>query len=167
MKKYRVRKNKINNDRIMTPTKFTDAIVKHFDINGIVLEPSCGTGNFITSLKKYKNVTKLYWCEIDKNKDFFDFNKKVDWVISNPPFSNVTNFLTHAFEISNNVVFILTLYHIWTRKRREEREKYGFGIKELCIMDYPDNFPKAGFELGIVHFQKGYKGNIKLSKLIE
>ena len=51
-------------------------------IEDSVLEPFKGNGVFYD---KIQNKEK-YYCEIDDGIDFFNYDKKVDWAISNPPF---------------------------------------------------------------------------------
>ena len=48
-----------------------------------VLEPFKGDGVFYD---KILDCNPKSYCEIDDGIDFFDYDKKVDWVISNPPF---------------------------------------------------------------------------------
>lgn len=66
---------------------------KKYDKKIKILEPSFGTGNFITGLKD-KEYFGIDGCEIDKGLtenpcDFFEMpiNKKYDLLIGNPPFS--------------------------------------------------------------------------------
>ncbi len=66
---------------------------KRFTDNISILEPSFGTGNFVTVLKQ-KGFTEIEKYEIDKEltdnpRDFFDLplNSKFDLIIGNPPFT--------------------------------------------------------------------------------
>jgi hypothetical protein len=36
------------------------------------------------------------WCEIGEGGDFLRYNQKVDWIISNPPWSKILVFIKHA-----------------------------------------------------------------------
>jgi len=149
----------------MTPLYLTRALVNHFKPSGIVLEPCKGTGNFIKALKEYDNDLVIKWCEISQEKDFFDFNEKVDWIITNPPWSKIRSFLFHSMEISDNVCFLFTINHLWTKARIRDMEKMNFGLKEICIFKSPDCFPVMGFQAGMVYIKKNYSGDIKFSKL--
>lgn len=74
------------NDKFMTPINLVEKIVYHFQPKGNILEPCIGSGNFYNFLKGWiQKGHTLDWCEIDKGKDFFDYEKKVDWIITNPP----------------------------------------------------------------------------------
>ena len=70
----------IKKDIVYTPELFSKIIIKKLKIEGVCLDPCRGRGSFYNNLPK----GSLY-CEITENLDFFDFNKKVDWIIGNPP----------------------------------------------------------------------------------
>ena len=153
------RSKKKNADIRMTPKDIAKRIVKHFKPTGVILEPSKGTGNFMRYLPK-----RTLWCEISKGRDFFKFNKKVDWIVGNPPFSLLTLWFEHSYKVTDNIVYVLTVPHIWTKKRRRDRESSGFGIKEIAIFKEPKEWA-TGIEFAAIYFKKGYKGKIKLSRL--
>lgn len=48
-----------------------------------VLEPFKGEGNFYDNLPDY---VEKDWCEIAEGRDYIDYNKEIDWCITNPPF---------------------------------------------------------------------------------
>ena len=73
-----------SNDIVMTPSRFAKEIIDYFNPSGLILEPCRGDGGFYNNFLKPKE-----WCEITEGKDFFDFNEKVDWIITNPPYSQM------------------------------------------------------------------------------
>jgi hypothetical protein len=144
----------------MTPEYLAEALVNHFKPSGKILEPCKGTGNFLKFLPK-----DSLWCEISEGKNFFDFNEKVNWIITNPPWSQIRKFLQHSMEISKNVCFLFTINHLWTKARIRDIKEAGFGIREIVIFDTPDNFPPLGFQVGMIHLQAKYSGDIIFSDL--
>lgn len=99
---------------------------------------------------------------------FFDFNRKVDWIISNPPFSTFNHFLLKSFEVSDNVVFLIPLTKVFKNMKIETAiKKYG-GIKTILHMGTGGKigFP-FGFPTGCVHYQKNYKGPINYETIYE
>jgi hypothetical protein len=48
-----------------------------------VLEPFRGEGGFYNNLPEF---VEKDWCEIVEGRDYKDYDKEIDWVISNPPF---------------------------------------------------------------------------------
>jgi len=160
--KSQANRNYKSDDEIMTPEYLAEALVNHFKPSGKILEPCKGTGNFLKFLPK-----GTLWCEISEGKNFFDFNEKVDWIITNPPWSQIRKFLQHSLEISKNVCFLFTINHLWTKARIKDIKKAGFGIREIVLFDTPDNFPPLGFQVGMIHLQYKYSGDIIFSDLFE
>jgi hypothetical protein len=39
----------------------------------------------------------------------------------------------------------------------------GFGFKEICLVDMPASFPQSGFQLGAVHWQRGWDGPLSVT----
>ena len=78
-------------DVVMTPYHTAKWIVEHFEPQGKMLEPCRGEGAFYTAMQEYND--DVDWCEISEGKDFFDYNGKVDWIITNPPYSIFDDFL--------------------------------------------------------------------------
>lgn len=143
------------NDVVMTPESLCKEIVDYFKPNGRILEPCKGTGNFL------KFLPNSDWCEISEGKDFFDCDDKFDWIVTNPPYSIMRKFLQHSMKLSDNIVFLAPLNHFMLTARLRDIRESGFAIKEMLLIDYPDNFPKMGFALGVIHLQKGYVGDVK------
>jgi hypothetical protein len=73
-----------------TPEELCKLLIKKCNLiqNETVLEPFKGEGSFYNNFPDF--VIKDY-CEIEEGKDYKDYNKKVDWVISNPPFKLENN----------------------------------------------------------------------------
>lgn len=149
--KYQPNRNYVSNDVVMTPSNLAEKLVNHFKPQGKGLEPCCGTGNIL------KFLDNADWCEITSGKDFFEYNDKVDYVFTNPPFSKIRAFLQHSMEIADNIYFLITINHLWTKARLRDVQENGFGIVEICIFDTPPNFPQTGFQLGMVHLKRNHK----------
>ncbi len=144
---------------VMTPKDLAEKLLKHFKPQGKGLEPCKGTSNI------YDLLEDADWCEITEGKDFFDYDKKVDYIFTNPPWSKIRKFLQHSMTITNEIYFLFTINHLWTKARLRDIEEKGFGVKEIIIFDTPKCFPQSGFQVGMVHISKGYKGDIKFGKL--
>ncbi len=147
-------RNYKSNDEVMTPDYLAKRVVEYFRPRGKILEPCSGDGAF---LKYFPNAE---WCEINKGKDFFDFNEKVRWIITNPPWSKIRDFLKHSMEISENVVFLMTINHLWTKARLRDIKEAGFGVRKIIMFDTPKEFPQSGFQLGAIQLKKGYRQDI-------
>lgn len=167
--KSQANRNYNSNDVVQTPKELCWDLIKHFKPYGIVLEPCEGKGHFTKSLITYMDVfdkiNEVKTCEISKGKDFFDFEEKVDWIITNPPWSQIRKFLQHSMKLSDNVCFLFTINHLWTKARLRDIKEANFGIKEICLFDTPKSFPPLGFQVGMVYLKKGYVGDIKCADL--
>jgi hypothetical protein len=147
------------NDVVYTPRPLAKRIIEHFKPNGRVLDPARGDGAFYDQIEGEKD-----WCEINMGRDFFSYKAKADCIITNPPWSLFRQYLIHSMELANDIYFLITINHVWTKARlREVREK-GFGIKEIFLIDSPSNFPQSGFQVGVVHFKRGWKGDIRITE---
>lgn len=149
------------NDLVQTPKSVAKAIVNHFNPKGKILEPCRGEGNFMDFLKDAE------WCEINDGRDFFNYDGRVDWIITNPPYSKMRAFLNKSMDVSDNVVFLSSINHLWLKARLRDIFQKGFGIKEIIICNTPYTFPPSGFQIGCFHLQRGYKGDIIFGKLEE
>lgn len=147
-------RNYKSDDVVMTPIDLAERLVKHFNPQGKGLEPCCGTGNIL------KFLNGADWCEITKGKDFFEYTKKVDYIFTNPPWSKIRVFLQHSMEIADNIYFLFTINHLWTKARLRDIKNAGFGVVEICLFDTPKTFPQSGFQVGMIHIKRGYNQNI-------
>lgn len=148
----------IQGDIVYTPEYVSRHIVDFLNPSGLCLDPCKGDGAFLKYLPDESD-----YCEIRENKDFFDYNKKVDWIIGNPPYSIFEDFLKKGFDISDNVSYLVPTNKIFQRQIIMELiNEYG-GIKSIIIygsgtlIDFP-----FGFSVGNFHFQKGFKGETKI-----
>lgn len=154
---------KSGNDDVMTPPWLCDLIVSHFCPRGRCLEPCAGTGNFIHSMLRH-GVDSVDACELKEGRPFHDYQGHVDWIITNPPWSKISEFLRKAMRVSREVVFLMTINHAWTTSRMRDVDEAGFHLNEIFVVPWPDEFPRSGFVLGAVRWSKGKgNGSIKLA----
>ena len=92
------------NDVVFTPDWLAEKICKMFEIDGNVLEPCKGEGAFLKYLPP-----NTEWCEIVDGRNFYDYTKKVDWIVTNPPYSDFNRFLEHSFALADNIVLLVPL----------------------------------------------------------
>lgn len=144
----------VSNDVVQTPVDLAKKIVDHFRPAGRILEPCRGEGNFL------QHMPGASWCEIKDGRDFFDWDQQVDWIVTNPPWSKIRTFLQHSMNHASDIVFLMTVNHVWTKARIRDIKTAGFGIKEIYLVEMPPEFPQSGFQLGAVHVSKGWNGDI-------
>ena len=68
-----------------TPNELCKKLILEVDLqkDDLVLEPFRGEGCFYNNFPTY---VKSDWCEITEGRDYKDYDKTIDWVITNPPF---------------------------------------------------------------------------------
>jgi len=144
-------------DTVQTPVWLARMIVSVFSPHGLILEPCRGRGNIYGELPVPKE-----WCEITEGRDFFDYHTKVDWIITNPPFSIYDRFLEHCFEVAENVVLLVPIAKAFKSMRVERMvDKYG-GLKTIWLIGSGTKCGFAfGFPTGCLYYQRGYKGKIE------
>ena len=151
------------NDVVFTPEYLAKNIINNFNPTGSILDPCKGDGVFLDNFPKHPDND---WCEILLGRDFltYDFDKKFDWVITNPPWSKIRPFLQKSMILSDNIVFLCLVNAFFMKARLRDMKEHNFNIKEIMFLDTPNKpWPQTGFQLGAVHIQKNYTGNIKVT----
>ena len=140
----------------MTPPHIARLIVDEFRPEGLCLEPCRGTGTIYNCLPEPRE-----WCEVDEGRDFFDYHEKVDWIITNPPYSIYDNFLEHCFDVADNVVLLVPIAKAFKSMRIEKLvDNYG-GLKAIWLMGSGGKCGFAfGFPTGCLHYRRDYDGPI-------
>lgn len=151
-----VRTTGLNNysDVHFTNAALARAIVAHFRPAGRCLEPFRGDGSFYQHLPEGSG-----WCEISDGRDFFDWQEPVDWIVTNPPFSNLTQVYAHAFALADNCVFLIPVSkHFSSQPRLMLARAYG-GLRTILHVGAGRSIGfDIGFPFAAMHFQRGYHG---------
>jgi len=150
-------KNTPDKDVVYTPRDVALEIINHFKPTGKILDPCKGGGAFSDQ------IPLCVWCEIQEGKDFMDWIAPVDWIISNPPWSKMREFLAHGMEVADNIVYLTSINHYTTKRRIRDMRDAGFGIKEFYCIPTPKTFPQSGFQLAAVHTQRGYTDGVTMT----
>jgi len=181
----------VSDDVVQTPLGLARQIVAHFQPWGRILEPCKGKGNFLRALREHAEQAvsskpgagmktqgsklkahsstltapcSVTWAEIKAGRDFFEWTERVDWIVTNPPWSQIRRFLQHAMRVADHVVFLMTINHVWTKARLRDIREAGFGLKEIVLVDMPRTFPQSGFQLGAIYIAQGQTGDVRVSE---
>ena len=150
------------NDIVFTPDWLANKICKMFPISGRVLEPCKGEGAF---LKYLPNDT--LWCEIADGKNYYDFNESVDWIVTNPPYSDFNRFLEHSFALAENIVLLVPVAKIFkSMGTLNIIFSYG-GIVSLHVLPASKAGFPFGFPCGVYYLRRNYKGSTKIESLMQ
>ena len=87
----------------------------------------------------YNNLSgEKYECEIDDGNDFMLWDKKVDWVVGNPPFHLSWAFTEHAIKIANKGIAWLVnntgLNSQMTPRRLQIMKDAGFELQHIRVV---------------------------------
>jgi len=141
------------NDEIYTPPSLARDLIKQVDIKEgqSCLDPFYGTGAFYDN---FPSMPQLHdFCEINLGKDFFKEKRKFDWIISNPPFSQLTNIFTHTIDRCNvGFAYLIPAYSL-TCHRIRTCNNLGFYINKIIHFRNPKSW-NIGFQMIFVIFTR-------------
>lgn len=146
-------------DIVITNNETAQWIINYFNPQGSILDPSAGNGVFF---QKFLNEEK-YRCEIKDGSDFLFWNKQVDWIITNPPYSIYDDFLKHSFEIADNIVFFVPIAKAFKSNKVQRMVMQYGGLKEIIYMGTGSKHGFAfGFPVGCLYYKRGYIGDCRI-----
>ena len=150
------------NDVVFTPDWLAKKICSMFPIKGSILEPCKGEGVFLKYLPESTD-----WCEIADGKNFYDYEKKIDWIVTNPPYSDFNRFLDHSFKLADNVIFLVPVAKFF-KSMGTLKKVFAFGnfVEIHTLSSSKAGFP-FGFPSAIYYIKKNYKGAVTIKMLEE
>ena len=154
----KIKYNTNRRDCVYTPEDLAVKSIKKINIvkKDTILDPASGQGVFY---RNFPAGNKKHKCEIEKGTNFFEFNKKVDWIITNPPYSILNKYLEHSLKLSmKGIGFLVGSYSV-TPLRLELIKKAGFRVAELYYFKVSNWY---GIQCFMV-LRKGLSGNAKIS----
>ena len=149
----------IEKDVVYTPETIARDIISWVKPTGVCLDPCKGDGAFFNNFPGQRD-----WCEIREGKDFFEYDKKVDHIIGNPPYSIFEDFLRHSFELADDVVYIVPTNKVFQRLLIMDMIQDWGGIFGIKFYGSGSNvgFP-FGFSVGTFHFKRNYDGDTHMT----
>lgn len=150
------------NDVIFTPDWLAEKICSLFPISGNVLEPCKGEGVFLKYLPP-----QTEWCEIVDGRNYYDYNKKVNWIVTNPPYSDFNRFLDHSFALADNIVLLTPVAKMFKSMGTLAKiMEYGNFVEIHTLPASMAGFP-FGFPVAVYYLMRGYMGSTKIKMLDE
>lgn len=153
------------NDMIYTPSALAKKLISFIPINenDILLDGFKGSGAFYNN---FPDKNKKFWCEIEEGKDFFSYNKKVNWSISNPPFSMITKIIKKSSVICEDGFAYIFPLMSFNYSRLKLIEESGFYIYKFILFQNPKEW-EIGFPHAFIIFTKEKNNSIILCDKIE
>jgi len=136
------------NDIIFTPKPVAELMIKMCNIKPTdkVLDPSKGGGVFYDNFPECNKD----WCEITEDKDFFKYDKPVDIICGNPPYSIWNKWLDKTMELTDKFCYIFGVMNLSSPRLQRIYEK-GYVIKQFHIIKVDYWFSQSF----LVLFEKG------------
>lgn len=156
----KIKKRSKSNDVFITPITLAK---KHIDLieyedSDIWYDPFKNTGNYYNN---FPNENKE-WSEILEDKDFFTFDKDVDIICSNPPYSMIDKVFKKSVELKPKVISYLIGVNNLTTKRIEYMNNNGYGLKK-CVMLKVWSWFGMSF---IVYFEENCENCIEIDRKV-
>ena len=167
----KVKKRSKANDVFLTPLKLSKKQINMIDYNDndIWFDPFKNNGSYYDQFPNNQsdNIIDYYnskneWTEIIQNKDFFTFDKKVDIICSNPPYSMIDKVLEKSVELKPRVISYLIGVNNLTAKRIEYMENNGYGLAKLHMCKV---FKWFGMSC-IVQFERGAESCMSFDRVV-
>ena len=133
----RIKQRDVANDDFTTPRKLAlfhiNSVKKHLrrPKRCTWFDPFKGSGNYYNQFPCKKK--RRCWTEIKCGTSFYDFEKRVDVICSNPPYSQIWNVLVKSISLRPKIISFLISAHNLTPKRIELLEKNNYGLVYLHI----------------------------------
>lgn len=150
-------------DKVYTPHWAIKKVLDNFPINGKVLEPFAGDGRWVVQMAS--RGQPVSWCEIDEGRDFLDWHQRVDWIVTNPPYSTFTEMSRKCMAIASQVVLVIPVNKVMSSMPRlRDISERGFAVREIQILGSGRElgFP-FGFPVGAVWLSKGWNEKVRLT----
>jgi len=149
----------VESDYVLTPEWCAKDMIKFFNPVGKILDPCRGLNKVF-----YNNLPTADYCEIQENKNFFEYNNKIDWIISNPPYSIFKDWMIHSYKIADNIVYLLPIFKTFNALGLIRLYKKHGWIKHIRVYDsghsIESGIPWARSRpIVAVYFKKGYTGD--------
>ena len=126
-------RDRVADDYYATPPEATRAILDKEVLEGNILEPSCGEGHISEIIKEYYPDSDIVSSDLvdrgygEGGIDFltYEFKRKYDNIITNPPFKLAKEFIERSLQLANKkVIMFAKIQLLESEVRRELFEQY-------------------------------------------
>lgn len=171
-------------DEVYTPRWLARKVASHFPVSGLVMEPCLGAGSFAIELADKPEVDRVAVCNLveplvrlpmtgkvkgkikQAGGDFLQWQpaatQRPDWVMTNPPWSLLLEFLKHSMTVANDVVFLCLVPAAFQKAKLRAAREAGFRMRKIVFLPEPRTpWPPAGFALGAVHWSRMTAAELK------
>ena len=135
-------------DVFYTPAELVRELILKVPIEAgdTLLDPFAGPGVWFDN---YPGGFEKSWAEIERGVDFWSIEKRYDWLITNPPFSDLSKIFERSCGLSRKGFAYLLPLNALSYSRLEALNKFGFRIINMSIFKNPKEWG-IGFQMCFV-----------------
>ena len=133
--KKRLQSQRTNkHDNFHTPPQIALKMIDMCELQSGDITLDCCRGESKVFYSNLPNYVTKEWCEILENVDFFDFNKNVDVIVGNPPYSIWNAWIDHTIKLQpKKICYIFSAFN-FTPTRLHNIVTQGYGITKIEIL---------------------------------
>ena len=157
--RYRTDEETTEADIVYTPQGLARQLIAEVPIEegDVLLDPFAGDDAFFAN---FPEGHVRDWCEIQRGRDFYRHTERCDWIITNPPFSQVNRILDHTTSLCRKgFAYLLPSFAVTTPRLRRMAHA-GFNIHSIIFFDAPKAWDS--FQLCWLIMHRGDASNARL-----
>lgn len=156
---HSIKKREKPNDVFYTPIPLVklhlDYIKEYTKPGDLIFDPFFGTGNYYNMFAETFPDSTYDFTEIAMGKDFFEYHKPVDIIVSNPPYSMLDEVFEKSVSLNPYIISYLIGLQNLTARRIENMNKKGYYLVKLKMLKVWKWFGMSA----IVVFKRGQDGD--------
>ena len=127
---HQIKKRDNANDVFITPLELAKKAIDMVDYqeNFVQYDPFKNSGSYYN---QFPSECEKEWSEILDGKDFFEFDKDIDVICSNPPYSMLDKVIQKSIELKPSTINYLIGINNLTARRIEMLNKGNYGLTKI------------------------------------
>jgi len=160
---HNIKKRIKANDVFITPLEVAKQQIQLHNINDndLWLDP-CRNNKEGSYFNNFPQNVKKDWCEILEGKDFFEYDRDIDIICGNPPYSLMDKWIKKTLQLNPKEFSLLIGIGNLTTRRIEIIENAGYGLSKMKMLKIYDWYGMSC----IVVFEKNKKSIIEYDRKV-
>ena len=160
---HNIKKRIKANDVFITPLEVAKQQIQLHNINNndLWLDP-CRNNKEGSYFNNFPQNVKKDWCEILEGKDFFEYDRDIDIICGNPPYSLMDKWIKKTLQLNPKEFSLLIGIGNLTTRRIEIIENAGYGLSKMKMLKIYNWYGMSC----IVVFEKNKKSIIEYDRKV-
>ena len=163
-----VKQRKTANDVFYTPIPLVkihlEFIKQYVDKGDLIFDGFYGSGNYYNTYSEiFTNDNVFDYTEIEMGLDFFEYDDKVDVIVSNPPYSMIDKVLEKSVSLDPHTISYLIGQNNLTCKRIAYMNSHGYYLDKMFFTKV---FKWFGMSAIVVFTKKSNRNCIEFDRTI-